>query len=451
MFDLLIKNIGMLATPVGCAPKKSAQHGEICIIKNATIGIKNGVIEYVDSLEETSRQVQDNVGSHHHGLEKWQSVQAGREMVAMLAVPGASTSHFDLGTPAVSRQTIDAGGRLVTPGLVDAHTHLVFGGFRQNELAAKLAGADYLDILKAGGGILSTVEATRSTSYDALLQKSRGFLDNMLAHGTTTVEAKSGYGLDFETELNQLRITNELNKTHPMDIVSTFMGAHTIPKEYKTNPQDYVALLIDKIIPGMKGYAKFFDIFCESGVFDIRTSRKILQAAKAYGFIPKLHGDEVTPMGAAALAAELGCISAEHLIEAADDGLHAMAEANTIAVLLPGTSFYLNKNYARARDMLKMGIAVALGSDFNPGSNPCYNMQFVLTLACLKLKLTPAEALTAVTLNAAAAIDLADKKGSIETGKDADIVIWDCPDLDFLFYRYGNNQVHKVVKRGAVI
>lgn len=397
--DLLIKNIGMLATPEGSSPKKGEAQANIRIIKNAAIGIKGSKIEYVG------------------------------EVVA----PSAA-------------QEIDAGGRLVTPGLVDAHTHLVFGGFRQHELAAKIAGASYLDILKAGGGILSTVEATRNTNFNTLCKKASGFLDEMLRHGTTTVEAKSGYGLDFETELRQLQVAAHLAKTHPMDIVPTFMGAHTVPKE--TTREEYVNQLIDEIIPAIakENIAPFCDIFCEDGVFDIETTRRILQAAKSHGFEVKLHGDEVTPMGGAALAAELGCVSAEHLIEASDEGLQAMADAGTIAVLLPGTSFYLNKGYARARDMLNMGMAVALATDFNPGSNPCYNMQFVLNLACLKARLSPAEALTAATLNAAAAIGLAASKGSIEVGKDADIVIWDCPDLDFLFYRYGNNQVHQIVK-----
>jgi len=402
MMDLLIKNIGILVTPEGFSPKKGKAQANIRTIKNAAIGIKGSKIEYI-----------------------------GEEAAAPLAA-----------------QEYDAGGRLATPGLVDAHTHLVFGGFRQHELAAKIAGASYLDILKAGGGILSTVEATRNTDFDALCKKASGFLDEMLRHGTTTVEAKSGYGLDFTTELRQLQVAAHLAKNHPMDIVPTFMGAHTVPKE--STREEYVRKLIDEIIPAIakENLAPFCDIFCEDGVFDIETTRQILQAAKQHGFEIKLHGDEVTPMGGARLAAELGCVSAEHLIEASDEGLQAMADAGTIAVLLPGTSFYLNKGYARARDMLNMGMAVAIATDFNPGSNPCYNMQFVLNLACLKARLSPAEVLTAATLNAAAAIGLAATKGSIEVGKDADIVIWDCPDLDFLFYRYGNNQAYQVIKSG---
>ena len=407
MVDLLIKNIGVLATPEGFGPKKGEEHGQIRSIKDAAIGISGNSITYVGKCKDAPR--------------------AGEE--------------------------IDAEARLVTPGLVDAHTHLVFGGFRQHELKAKLAGAGYLDILKAGGGILSTVEATRNSTFEELCMKAGGFLDSMLCHGTTTAEAKSGYGLDLTTEMLQLKVVSQLQKEHPMDLVSTFMGAHTVPKEYKDNPEGYVSLLMEKIIPAVfeAKAAEFCDIFCEKGVFDIEASGRILQRAKEYGFGLKLHGDEVNPMGGALLAAELGCISAEHLIEAEDKGLKAMVKKGVIAVLLPGTSFYLNKGFARAKDMVKMGLAVALGSDFNPGSNPCYNMQFVLTLACLKMGLSPEEALTAATLNAAAAIRRAGSKGSIEVGKDADIVIWDCPDLDFLFYRYGNNQVHQVIKNGRLV
>lgn len=403
--DFIIKNIGVLATPEGVSAKSGKDQSQIRVIKNAVVGVAGGKIAYVgDTL-----------------------------------VP--------------AKAELDAGGRLVTPGLVDAHTHLIFGGYRQNELPAKLAGVTYLDILKAGGGIHSTVSATRDATVVELYHKAWRILDQMLVHGTTTAEAKSGYGLDKETELKQLSVAAALHKEHSVDLVSTFMGAHAVPHEYRADPMHYVSFLVNDMlgIVARKKLAEFCDIFCEDGAFSIEQSRWILDHAKDYGFGVKIHGDEVTPMGGAALAAELGALSAEHLIEADDAGLAAMAKAGVIAVLLPATSFYLDKSYARARDMVGMGVAVALGSDFNPGSSPNYNMQFVLTLACLKLKLSPAEALTAATLNAAAAIKRSHSKGSIEAGKDADMVIWDCPDLDFLFYRYGNNQVHKVVKNGRLV
>ncbi|MCL1998487.1 MAG: imidazolonepropionase [Turicibacter sp.] len=395
MLDLLIKNANVV-TPLA---NDSAFMNE----KDYSIGVKDGKIAYIGASEEDAAQ------------------------------------------------TINAEGRLVTPGLVDCHTHLVFGGFREHEFSKKLAGVLYLDILRAGGGILSTVEATRNTDFNELYEKSDYFLSCMLFHGTTTVEAKSGYGLDLETELKQLKVIKKLQERY--DLVSTFMGAHAVPKEYKTNPSEYTRLLTDELLPAVadENLAEFCDIFCEDSVFDIKTSQTILEAAAEKGFGLKIHADEVVPMGGAALAAKVNAKSAEHLIEADNDGLQAMARAGTIAVLLPATSFYLNKNYARARAMLDMGITVAIASDFNPGSSPNYNLQVALNLACLRMGLSPEEALTAATINAAKAINREGTKGSIELQKDADLVIWDCPNLEFLFYRYGNNQVHKVVKNGKLL
>jgi len=402
MMDQLIVNIGLLATPLGKGSLCGKNQGAVQFQKNVAVGIKNGKIAYI--------------GSHAE-------------------MPGAD-------------EVIDAGERLVTPGLVDAHTHLVFGGFRQHEFEKKLAGVPYLDILKKGGGILSTVEATRAASYEQLTAKGIGFLNEMINHGTTTVEIKSGYGLNLATEIKQLSVINDLGKNY--DVVPTFMGAHAVPKEYKENPEDYVEYVIEEMIPvvARRKLAEYCDIFCEDSVFNISQSRRVLHAAKGHGLKLKIHADEIVPMGGATLAGEVGAVSAEHLIEAEDSGLDMMAKSGVIAVLLPATSFYLEKKYARARDMIAKNIPVAVASDFNPGSSPSYNMQFVLNLACLKLKMTPQEALTAATLNAAAAIGRAEQKGSIEIGKDADVVIWDAPDLNFLFYRYGNNQVYEVLKGG---
>ena len=407
MMDLLIRNIGLLATPEGSSAIGGAAMGDIRLDENMAIGIRDDKIAYVGG---------------------------------------------DIAIEA--RRTLDAGGRLATPGLVDSHTHLVFGGSRQHEVPAKLAGATYMEILAQGGGILSTVRATREAEYGELRAKATGFLDEMLAHGTTTAEIKSGYGLNLEAERKQLSVIDSLWLGHDMDIVATFMGAHAIPHEFAGDTEGYVRYLINEMIPkiALHPYGGVFcDIFCEEGIFDIDQSRRILQAAKEHGFELKIHADEITPIGGAALAAELGATSAEHLIEAADDGLEAMAKAKTIAVLLPATSFYLGKNYARAQKMIELGIPIALATDFNPGSSPNFNMQFVLNLAYLKYRMTPAQALTAATLNGAAAIGLAEKKGSIEVGKDADIVFWDCPDLNYLFYRYGNNQVRRVIKNGKVL
>ena len=404
--DLLIRNIGVLATPTGSSAIGGSPM-DFRMDANAAIGIRGDKIAYVGS---------------------------------------------DIAIEA--RRTMDAGGRLATPGLVDAHTHLVFGGSRQHELPAKLAGASYMEILRAGGGILSTVRATRDAEYGELRERATKHLDQMMAHGTTSVEIKSGYGLNLETERKQLSVIDSLWLGHDMDIVATFMGAHAIPPEYTNNTEGYVSYLINEMIPkiALHPYGGVFcDIFCEEGIFDIDQSRRILVCAKNHGFELKIHADEITPIGGASLAAELGCISAEHLIEATDEGLEAMAKAGTIAVLLPATSFYLGKNYARALKMMELGIPIALATDFNPGSSPNFNMQLVLNLAYLKYRLSPEAAITAATLNAAAAIGLAGKKGSIEVGKDADIVFWDCPDLNYLFYHYGSNLVRRVIKNGKVI
>ena len=402
MNDILIKNIGVLATPQGTGAVSGDSQGDVRFITNASIAAKDGKITFVGNLKK----------------------------------------------PPEAKQVIDAGGRLVTPGLVDSHTHLVFGGYRQHELSLKLQGASYLEILLAGGGILSTVETTRKLPQKNLYTKSLDFLKQMLAHGTTTVEAKSGYGLDLVTELKQLQVIHDLSAD--FNIVSTFMGAHAIPNEYKANHEAYVDFVIEDVLPvvAARRLATFCDVFCEKSVFGITDSRRILSEARKLGFRTKIHADEIESMGGAGLAAELGCISAEHLLESKDSDLDLMAKAGVIAVLLPATSFYLNKAYARARDMINKGIPVAIATDFNPGSSPNFNMQLVLNLACLKLKLSPTEALTAATLNGAAAIGMAKTKGSIEEGKDADIIIWNAPDLDFLFYRYGNNQVFEVIRKG---
>ena len=398
----------MLATPRGTQALSGKAQGEIQIIENAAIAVEDGKITYVGTAS---------------------------------------------GAPANAETVIDAGGRLVTPGLVDAHTHLVFGGFRQHEFEQKLAGVAYLDILRGGGGILSTVRATRAETEDELYVKAAAFADEMLCHGTTTVEVKSGYGLDLETELKQLRVARRLAEQHDIDVVATYLGAHAFPDEYKDNREAYVELIINEVLPQVAelGLAEFADVFAETAVFDIDQARRILTAAKRLGMRPKIHADEINSIGGAQLAAELGAISADHLLQASDEGLDALAESGTIAVCLPATSFYLDKDYARARLMVEKGIPVAIATDFNPGSSPSYNMQFALNLACLKLRLSPSEALCAATLNSAAAIGRAESKGSIEVGKDADIVIWDAPDLNFIFYRYGNNQVYSVIKNGKLL
>ena len=407
MSNLLIKNIGLLVTPKGTEARRGAAQGEVNVLKDAWVYIENGEIIRV----------------------------------------GTGTA------PITTGETLDAGGRLVTPGLVDAHTHLIFGGWRQNELAMKIRNVPYLDILAAGGGIHSTVKATHAASEDELTEKAGAALDEMLSFGTTTVEAKSGYGLCLAEELKQLRVIRRLNGQHPLDVVPTFMGAHALPPEYKERREDYVNLICAEMIPAVaaEGLAEFCDVFCETGVFTAEESRRILEAGKAHGLIPKIHADEIDPIGGSQLAGALGAISAEHLIVCPDDGIASLARGGTVACLLPATSFYLNSTYAPARKMIEAGVPVAMASDFNPGSCPCLNLQLVMNLGCLKYKMTPEEVLTAVTLNAAAAIGRADRIGSLESGKHADLVLWDAPDLNYLCYRLGSNLVNTVVKKGEII
>lgn len=406
MSSLLIHNIGTLATPEGTEARRGAEQGNIRLLKNAWVYLENGEI----------------------------------------------ISFGDQNMPITMGEKLDAGGRLVTPGLVDAHTHLIFGGWRQNELAMKIRNVPYLEILAAGGGILSTVKATHSATEEALAAKATAALDEMLALGTTTCEAKSGYGLCKEEELKQLQVIKRLNKTHPMDVVPTFMGAHALPPEFKTDREAYLKLLCQEMIPAVakQKLARFCDVFCETGVFTAEESRRILETAKEYALIPKIHADEIDAIGGSQLAGEIGAISAEHLIVCPDEGIERMAQGGTIACLLPATSFYLNSTYAPARKMIEHGVPIALASDFNPGSCPCLNLQLVMNIACLKYRLTPEEVLTGVTLNAAAAIGMADKVGSVDRGKQADLVIWDAPDLNYLCYRLGSNLAHTVIKKGVI-
>ena len=408
MEKVLVSNIGMLATPKGNAARCGEEQGKIEILKNAWVLIEDGVIAAVGT-----------------------------------------------GSPegAEGAEVIDAGGKLVTPGLVDAHTHLIFGGWRQNELGLKLHGATYLEIQNAGGGIQSTTNATRSASKEELRAKAEKALDEMMGFGTTTVEAKSGYGLATEHELKALQVIRDLDDRHPMDLVATFMGAHLVPAEYKNDREAYVRLVCEEMMPAVReqGIAKFCDVFCEADTFTVEESRRILEAGLKYGLRPKIHADEIEAIGGSRLAGEIGAISAEHLIVCPPEGIDALAKGGVIACLLPATSFNLGAVFAPARDMVKAGVPVAMATDFNPGSCPCLNMQFVINLGCLKYKLTPEEVLTAVTLNGAAAIGMADRVGSVETGKQGDLVIWEAPDLDYICYRVGSNLAGTVIKKGAVV
>lgn len=403
----LIRNLGLLATPEGRSARKGPEQGQIRLYHNAWVLAEDGVIAAVGEGEP----------------------------------------------PCTAETVIDGGGRLATPGLVDAHTHLIFGGWRQNELADKLHGVPYLDILARGGGILSTVQATRNASEEALLEKGRQALLEMRTLGVTACEAKSGYGLDVETELKQLRVIRRLAEESGMEIAATLLGAHALPPEYRNDREGYLSLLCERLIPAAaeQKLARFCDVFCEEGVFTAEETRRVLKAGLAHGLLPKIHADEIHPIGGSQLAGELGAVSAEHLIVCPEDGIRALAEGNVIACLLPCTSLYLRADFAPARRMVEQGVAVAVATDFNPGSCPCLNLPLAMNLACLYYRLTPEEVLTAVTLNGAAAIRQAHRMGSVEPGKLCDLALWEAPDLNYLCYRMGSRLCSAVIKNGALL
>ena len=407
---LLIKNIGTLQTPVGSCKHGGEKQGENLKLHNAAILVEDGLIK-------------------------------------------AITSDGVLPEGCENAEVIDAQGALVTPGLIDCHTHMVFGGYRQGEIPLKLRGASYLDILRAGGGILDTVGKTRAATEDELYEKTKAFLDEMLSFGVTTAESKSGYGLDLENELKQLRVNKRLQETHKMDLVSTFLGAHAIPEEYKGKADEYIDLLCDVVLPAVKeqNLADFVDVFCEDSVFDVAQSEKMLRAGQALGLRARIHADEIEEIGGAVLSGEVGAISAEHLIATGEKGMASMAKGGVIADLLPCTSLYLNKTFAPARQMIELGIPVAIASDFNPGSCPSLNLQLAMTMGYVKYRMTPEEILTAVTINAACSCGMEEKVGTLEVGKQADMVIWNAPDMEMLVYRFGSNLVKTVIKRGEIV
>ena len=401
--DLVIKNANELVTLKGPnRPRIKNEMSNISVINNSSIAIKNGKI-----------------------------IDIGK------------------GLKYKAEEIINASGKIVLPGFVDPHTHVVFAGSREFELNMKLKGLSYMGILKKGGGIFFTVTKTRDASIDDLVLQSNKRLDKMLEYGTTTCEGKSGYGLDTDTELKILKIQDKLNKTHKIDIVSTFLGAHAVPKDVDT--EDYVDTIVNEMIPKIGNLASFCDVFCEEGVFTVEQSKKILEVGTNYGLTPKIHADEIVDTGGASLAAEVGAISADHLLMSSDNGLKQMAKKGVIGVLLPGTPFSLMmQKYPPARKMIEFGIPVALATDLNPN---CWteNMQFIMQLACFNMKLTPAESVTAATFNAACAIGLNDTVGSLEKGKQADVVILDCPNYKWIPYHFGVNLVETVIKKGCLL
>ncbi len=359
-----------------------------------------------------------------------------------------------------NEERLDASGCVLMPGFVDPHTHLVWAGDRAAEFEMRLQGRSYMEIMAAGGGIQSTVNTTRSASFNSLLSQTRQHAKSIFILGTTTAEAKSGYGLELESEIKQLEVLLKLDQEGPLELIPTFLGAHAVPKEYLGHVDDYVALICEKMLPEIKTWwdanAKrrplpFVDVFCEKGAFSLIQSRLILETAKGLGFPLKIHADEFENLGGAALAAELGAASADHLVKTSAEDIHTLAASQTAAVSLPCTPFGLaEKEYTPAKEIITANGLLALASDFNPGTAWCGNMQFVIALACRYMRLTPAQAVAAATINAAAAIRQADHLGSIHPGKQADILVLSVADYRHLAYQFGGNLVSKVIKKGKV-
>ncbi|MFD2679190.1 imidazolonepropionase [Bacillus seohaeanensis] len=413
---LYIRNASQLVTLKGTsdAPVTGKAMNELHIIENGSLWIEEGVIVTVGTDEEVRKK-------HQSQLE--------------------------------SVEVIDATNRLVTPGLIDPHTHLVHAGTREGEFNMRLNGSTYMEIMNAGGGIHATTRATKEATEAELYDQSYERLNRFALNGVTTVEAKSGYGLNWETECKQLKVAKKLHEDHTLDVVSTFMGAHAVPAEYKQNPDQFVELVIKEMIPKVAelGLAEFNDVFCEKGVFDPEQSKRILEAGKKHGLTPKIHADEIEPYEGAELAAEIGAISADHLLKASDKGIKMMADKGVIATLLPGTAFFLMAESANGRKMVDANVPVALSTDCNPGSSPTVSSQLIMNLGCLKMGMTPAEVLVATTINAAHAINRGKTIGSLEEGKQADIVIFDVPNYMRLQYQYGVNHVERVLKKGETI
>lgn len=416
MSILYIKNASELITVKGHSetPAKKEAMSEIGIIENGSVLSENGKIIAVGTDEEITAQYSEKIKE---------------------------------------AKVVDATGRVVTPGLVDPHTHIVYADTRENEYAMRLRGKTYMEIMNAGGGIHATTRATQEASFDELYEQSKARLDKMLLNGITTIEAKSGYGLTTEHELKQLEVAKKLNEDHQMDLISTFMGAHAVPMDYKEDPEAFVDIVINEMLPAVaeRNLAVFNDVFCEAGVFTPEQSHRILEAGKKHGLKPKIHADEIEPYGGAETAGKVNAVSAEHLLRASDKGIQMMAENDVIGVLLPGTAFFLMADYAEGRKMIDQGMAVALSTDANPGSSPTLSLQFIMNLGCLNMGMTPEEVITATTINAAHAIDAQNRIGSIEVGKDADFTMFDVKNHLMLSYQYGMNHTHSVVKQGNVV
>ena len=410
--NLIIQHASELVTCSGFSAKCGADMSRLQVIENGAVVIRNGIIEAVGPTDQVLADV--------------------------------SLSEY---------QVVDATGKAVLPGFVDSHTHLVFGGYRAEEFGWRLRGDSYMEIMQRGGGIVNTVKATRKASRQELTASGLQRLDSMLSFGVTTVEGKSGYGLDFDTEIKQLEVMRDLNRHHPVEVVSTFLGAHAVPADYKGREDAFIDFLIADVMPQVAadGLAEFCDVFCEQGVFSIEQSRRLLRKAREMGLKLKMHADEIVRLGGAELAAELGAVSADHLLQASDEGIDQLAAAGVVATLLPGTAFSLREPYARGRDMIDRGCAVALATDFNPGSCFTESIPLIAALATLHMGIRTEEAITALTINGAAALNRADSIGSLDVGKQGDAVVLEFPSYHFIPYHIGVSTVEKVIKGGRLV
>jgi imidazolonepropionase len=412
MSKLIIKNASELVTCKGKSPKHGKDMSDIGMIKDGCVVIEDEIIVDVGSTEEILKKYKEK-----------------------------------------DYEIIDAKDKAVLPGFIDSHTHFIFGGYRADEFSWRLRGDSYMSIMERGGGITSSVRSTRNTSLEEFINLGKKRLDKMMAMGVTTVEGKSGYGLDCETEVRQLEAMKELNKTHAMDIVPTFLGPHSVLPEYKGKENEFLDMMINEVLPIVvdKELAEFADIFCEKNVFSIEQSRKFLSSARKLGLKLKIHADEIVQLGGTELAVELSMSSADHLLQASDEGIKQLSQSNVIATLLPATAFCLKEEYARARFMIDSGCAVALATDFNPGSCFTNSIPLVIALAALNMRMSIEEIISALTINAAVAVGKEDKVGSIEIGKKADIIILEYPSIHFLPYHAAVNIVETVIKNGKVI
>lgn len=415
--NLLIKNASELLTCSGFKAKAGKEMADLHIIEGGAVVIEEGIITAVGTTEKILSEFDESE---------------------------LKENGFDI---------IDASNKAVLPGFVDPHTHFVFGGYRAEEFSWRLRGDSYMEIMERGGGIVNTVASTKKATKDELIETGKKRLDSMLSFGVTTVEGKSGYGLDRVTEIKQLEVMKALDNIHVIDIAKTFLGAHAVPKEYKGKEDTFIDFMIDDVMPEVvdRNLAEFCDIFCEKNVFSIQQSRRLLQKAKDMGLKLKVHADEIVQLGGAELAAELGAVSADHLLQASDTGIRDMARAGVVATLLPGTAFSLKEPYARGRFMIDNNCAVAMATDLNPGSCFTESIPLIFALATLYMNITTEEAVTALTINGAAAIDRANTIGSIDVGKMGDVIILEFPSYKFIPYHIGVNTVEKVVKKGTLI